>query len=181
MQAEHPDAVVETWCHEQARRGRTPVIRRVWAPRGRRPVAASRPRYEWLSVTAFAHPPSGRSEWWLLPSVSVEVMTLALAAFARDVGAGPGKQVVLVLDQAGWHTSPGLVVPAGLHLVFLPPYTPEVQPAERLWPLLNEGIANREHADLAALEAGLAGRCRQLLAQPETVRGATHYHWWPAQ
>jgi hypothetical protein len=181
VRAAHPDAVVETWCHDQARRGLKPVLRRVWAPRGRRPVAVSAPRYEWLYIYAFAHPPSGRSEWWLLPTVGVEVMNLALAACARDMGLGTAKRIVLVLDRAGWHTSPELVVPEGLHVVHLPPHTPELQPAERLWPLLNEGLANRDHADLAALEERAAGRCRELLAQPELVRAHTRYHWWPDQ
>ena len=102
-----------------------------------------------------------------------------LAAFAADVGAGPTERVVLVLDNAGWHTSPRLTVPEGLHLVFLPPYTPELQPAERLWPLLNAALANRDHADLTALEDAIATRCRQLCAQPAVTQGATQYHWWP--
>src|SRR6266446_7750619 len=44
----------------------------------------------------------------------------------------------LVLDQAGWHSSKELVVPEGIHLLFLPPHSPELQPCERLCPLSNE-------------------------------------------
>jgi transposase len=55
-----------------------------------------------------------------------------LAAFARQVGASPTKQIVLVLDRAGWHTSLRLRVPEHVHLLFLPPYSPELQPAEHL-------------------------------------------------
>jgi hypothetical protein len=46
-------------------------------------------------------------------------------------------------DQAGWHKSCDLVVPEGLHLLFLPSHSPELQPAERWWPLSNEPLANR--------------------------------------
>ena len=106
-------------------------------------------------------------------------MGQVLAAFARDVGVGPTTRIVLVLDNAGWHTSPRLAVPDGLHLAFLPPYTPELQPAERLWPLLNAALANRDHADLPVLEDAVAARRRQLCAQPAVTKGATHYHWWP--
>ena len=77
----------------------------------------------------------GRTSWLLLPTVDVEVFSLALAAFAEEVGAGPNKHIVLVLDRAGWHSSARLSVPEGIHLVFLPPHSPEVQPSERLWPL----------------------------------------------
>jgi hypothetical protein len=65
-----------------------------------------------------------------------------LADFGETVGAGSARRIVLVLDNAGWHGEAGLVVPEGLRLVFLPPYTPELQPADRLWPLVDEPIAN---------------------------------------
>ena len=55
------------------------------------------------------------------------MFTIALAQFAQAVGAGPAKRILLVLDQAGWHTSKELVVPEGIHLLFFPPYSPELQ------------------------------------------------------
>ncbi len=180
VRADHPGAAVEVWCQDEARRGLQPIRRRVWAPRGRRPVAVGTPRYAWTYVYGFAHPASGRTDWWLLPLVDTDAMGQVLAAFAAEAGAGPTKRVVLVVDNAGWHTSPRLALPDGLHLAFLPPYTPELQPAERLWPLLNEALANRDHADLPALEDAVAARCRQLCAQPATIRAHTAYHWWPA-
>ncbi len=178
--AAHPGAAIEVWCQDEARRGLQPIRRRVWAPKGQRPVAVGTPRYAWAYVYGFAHPASGRTDWWLLPVVDVAAMGQVLAAFAADAGAGPTTRVILVLDNAGWHTSPRLAIPEGLHLVFLPPYTPELQPAERLWPLLNAGLANRDHADLAALDDAVATRCRQLTAQPAAIQRATGYHWWPA-
>jgi len=157
-----------------------PIRRRAWAPRGRRPIAVGTPRHAWTYIYGCAHPASGRTAWWLLPMVDTDAMGAVLAAFAADGGAGPTRRIVLVLDNAGWHTSPRLVVPEGIHPAFLPPYTPELSPAERLWPLLNEALANRDHADLPALDEAVAARCRQLATQPGTIRAHAHYHWWPA-
>jgi transposase len=106
-------------------------------------------------------------------------MGLALAAFARAERAGQRKHVVVVVDRAAWHTTPHLPMPRGLHLVSLPAATPELQPAERLWPLLNEGIANRSFPTLGLLERALARRCRQLIEQRALIRNLTCYHWWP--
>ena len=78
-----------------------------------------------------------------MPSVSVEVMNLALTEFARDVNPEGKKQIILLLDRAGFHTGKDLEVPQGIELFYLPPYTPELQPAERLWPLLREAVANK--------------------------------------
>lgn len=142
-------------------------------------MARSTHRYEWSYVYGFAHPASGRSEWLILPTVNTRTMSRALALFAQATGAGPDKRVVLVLDNAGWHTSRALAIPDGLHLVYLPAQTPELQPAEHLWPLLNEAVANRSFADIAALDDRLEQRCRQLLAEPARIQAATRFHWWP--
>ncbi|HET8852468.1 MAG TPA: transposase, partial [Ktedonobacteraceae bacterium] len=103
----------------------------------------------------------------------------ALPLCGIAVGAGPSKRILLVLDRAGWHTSQELVVPEGIHLLFLPPYSPELQPCERLWPLSNEGIANRSFRTLDDLEEAQVQRCVVLQDQPEVIRSLTHFHWWP--
>ncbi len=55
-----------------------------------------------------------------------------LETFAREAKAGVERTIVLVLDNAGWHCEAGPNAPDGVHLIFLPPYTPELQPAETL-------------------------------------------------
>jgi hypothetical protein len=55
---------VETWAQDEARRGLQPVLRRVWAPRGERPIAWVNPRDEWLWVYGFVHPPTGAGALW---------------------------------------------------------------------------------------------------------------------
>lgn len=179
VQAVHPEATVELWAQDEHRLGLLPVVRRVWAPRGQRPTTAVRRRYQWLSAYGFVRPATGATWWCLLPTVSLKAFALAFAEFARDEGIGPTRRVVLAVDRAGWHTSRRLRVPAGIHLAFLPPYSPELQPAERLWPLLNEPVANRTFADLDALEDVLVTRCQTLAADAATVQTHTHCHWWP--
>lgn len=113
---------------------------------------AVRPRYEWLWVYGFVQPATGATEWALPPHGNTEAMGQVLAHFAGAVGAGPDKRVILALDRAGWHTSAALRVPEGLHLEFLPAYCPELQPAERLWPPADEGVAKQCFRALADLE-----------------------------
>lgn len=161
--------------------GLLPVVRRVWAKRGQRPRARVDRHYEWLYVYGFVRPATGQSWWCLLPSVSSEAMSAALAAFARDEGIDATHRVALVLDGAGWHTSGSLVVPDGIDLLRLPPMAPELQPAERLWPLVDEPVANRSFADLDELEAVLVTRCQTLRADPATVKAHTLFHWWPSE
>ena len=99
--------------------------------------------------------------------------------FADHFNIGPKKRVVLAVDQAGWHVSDKLDIPEGIHLFFLPPYSPELQPAERLWPLVNEVFANQVFEDIIELEKLIEQRCRILLCQTDLIRGITFFHWWP--
>lgn len=181
MRTAHPDATVQVWAEDEHRLGLLPVIRRVWAPRGHRPTAHVRRRYAWMYVYAFVRPTTGESWWCLLPTVSTEAMRLALATFADECGIDARHRAVLVLDGAGWHTSGTLDIPEGIDLVRLPPNSPELQPVERVWTLVDEPVANRTFADLDELEAVLVARCRTLRADRRTIRAHTRYHWWPRE
>ena len=147
------------------------------APKGERPIALGHHRFEWLHVAAFVQPTTGEAAWYLCSGLNKPFFQVLLAEFARAVGAGRERHVVLALDNAGWHGPEGLAVPDGITLVFLPPYSPELQPAERLWPLVDEPVVNKHFATLADLEATLAERCKRLGAG--TIRPHTAFHWWP--
>ena len=174
-----PERAVEVWAFDEHRVGLKPVPRRQWVPEGRRPVAKGQHRYEWLYLDASVHPSTGEVVWFVCTTVDTDLLSAVLAAFAETVSAGRDKLVVLVLDNAGWHVSDRLVVPDGVVLEFLPPYTPELQPAERLRPLTNEAIANKSFATLEDLDAALGERCRTLAAMPEIIKARTSYEWWP--
>lgn len=153
--------------------------RRVWAPVGARPVALGHHRFEWLYLTAFVAPASGETVWYLSNGIDKRLFEMMLAGFARETGAGRERIIVLVLDRAGWHTEPGLAVPEGIRLVYLPSYTPELQPAEHLWPLVDEPVANRHFETLDELDAVLAERCRALVQDQNLIAANTTFHWWP--
>lgn len=107
------------------------------------------------------------------------MFSLALESFAKEIGAGNKRRVVLVLDKAGWHTSPELRVPEGIHLEFLPSNSPELQPAERLWPLSDEAVANSYFEGMDDLEEALVERCVALGVRRDLLRSYLRYHWWP--
>jgi transposase len=180
-----PHASVELWAVDEHRIGLKPILRKVWTlptfpgPRPRRPIAPVEHRYDWRYLVGFVHPASGRTVFHLATSVSIALFEVELAAFARQVGAGPHKQIVLVLDRAGWHASAHLRVPEHLHLLFLPAYSPELQPAEHLWPLTDTVLVNRHFASIETLEDAQAERCVALQARPDLIRSTTLFSWWP--
>ena len=99
-------------------------------------------------------------------------MQTALESFAHEyVGEDPLEE--LLWDQAGFLQTGNMDVPEGIEFFALPPYTPELQPAERLWPSLHEAKANRWIRTLDHLEEILTKRIRALIKTPQM----TGYKW----
>jgi len=171
--------VIETFATDEHRIGLKPILRRIWAPKGERPVAVGHHRYEWLYVTAFVSPATGETFWYLSDGIGKPLFAKIIALFAKEAGAGPQRRIVLVLDNAGWHTEQNLTVPDGIRLVYLPSYTPELQPAETLWVHVDEPIVNRHFETIADLSAQVENQCLKLDADRERIRSQTNFHWWP--
>lgn len=172
-------ARVELWTMDEHRVGLKPILRKVWARRGKRPVAVIRPRYKWLWVVAFVCPETGATSWWLVPALSAATFARLLLAFAAECAAGADTRILLVLDGAGWHTGHEVIAPEGIELIPLPPYSPELQPAEHLWALCDEVLINRCFESLPVLESVLSAHLVHLSERFDQIRSLTLFHWWP--
>ena len=136
-------------------------------------------RFEWLYVTAFVSPATGECFWYVSNGVSKPFFEALLHLFAEEASAGRERRIVLVLDNAGWHGEAGLEVPDGIRLVFQPAYTPEVQPAETLWTLVDEPVVNKYIATIEILDTIISARCAALSNEREKVKGQGGFHGWP--
>jgi transposase len=152
------------------------VLRRVWAPEGERPLCEIDERYEWLWLYAATHPQTGRVFWLVLPRLDGSCVQAFLDAFARE-HAPAGKRLLPVWDGAPAHRAQAVQVPERVSLLSVPAYTPELNPSERVWPLVKEGVANRAHESLDELEQKVCSRCQKVSAAEVSAR--TKYHWWP--
>ena len=78
----------------------------------------------------------------MLPRCNTAAMALHLAEISRTVT--PGAHAVLLLDQAGWHLSDKLDIPANITLMPLPPKSPELNPVENIWQFIRDNrLSNR--------------------------------------
>jgi transposase len=142
-------------------------------------VAIGHHRFEWLYVTGFVEPATGRTVWNVSNNISKAYFELVLADFAKSVGAGRRRRIVLQLDNAGWHGPENLVVPDGIRLVFQPAHSPELQPAEHLWAFVDEPLVNSYFETIEDLDTAVGQRCVALTHQQEMIRDSTLFHWWP--
>lgn len=131
---------------DEARFGQQGTLTRMWAKRGSRPTALRQTRYEWLYLYAAVEPATGASVALQAPHVNIGTMSVFLGMLSRELG--PMDHAVLIMDQAGWHKSRRLAVPDNITILLLPPYSPELNPVERLWGYLRgHYLANRVYDD----------------------------------
>src|SRR3954447_13957188 len=105
-----------------------------------------------------------------------EAMNLHLAEIAAEVA--PGKHAVLVVDQAGWHLSAGLVVPDNITLVVLPPKCPELNPAENVWQFMRDNwLSNRVFASYTDLVDHCCEAWNKLIERPWTIMSIGLRDW----
>ena len=72
----------------------------------------------------------------IFSTVDTDVVNLFLKELGDEVPKG--HHAILVLDGAGYHQSKGLQIPSNISLRHLPPYSPELNPIERLWKHIKE-------------------------------------------
>ena len=67
----------------------------------------------------------------------------------------PLDHAVLIMDQAGWHKAKKLLVPDNITILYLPPYSPELNPVERLWAYMRSHyLANHAYREYEPATAG---------------------------
>lgn len=131
---------------DEARYGKKGTTTKVWAEKGSRPSVIKQTRYERAYMYAAVDPLTGESSALLARHVNTQTMNAFLAITSKELVAG--EHVVMVMDRAGWHVSKGLVVPNNITILYLPPYSPELNPVERLWLYIKSHfLSNRVFAD----------------------------------
>jgi transposase len=149
---------------------------RRWGLKGSRPTAVQQTEYEWVYLFGVVNPRTGASSALLAPTVNTAYMNHHLRFISEQAGADI--HVILVLDGAGWHGAKDLEVPSNITLLPLPPYSPKLNPVERLWAYLRSHyLSNRVYKDYNHLLAASGDAWRQLT--PEQLCSICRTEWIP--
>lgn len=124
---QRPDCI---YFMDEGRFGLKSTYTRTWTRRGCTPSVRVIQGYKNFYAYSCVSPESGNHFTLFLPETNSEMMSLFLEEFSKE---HQGEQVLVILDQAGWHMSKDLHIPENIELLYLPPYSPELNPVERLW------------------------------------------------
>ena len=103
-------------------------------------------------------------------------MTLHLEEISYAVA--PGAHAILVMDQAGWHTSGKLDVPANITILTLPPRSPELNPVENIWQFMRDNwLSNRVFSSHDDIVDHCCDAWNKHVAQPWKIISIGHREW----
>lgn len=150
---------VRLWVLDEHRYGLLPVIRRCWALKGVRVHAPYATRYQWGYLhEAMEVAGANAMELLFTPCIDQDVHVLFLQQISQS---DPTAVHVIIQDQAGFHVEaadPRL--PVNVRLLPLPPYSPELNPVEKLGDLVKDQVCNRLYPSLRKLEDHIIGALR---------------------
>jgi transposase len=125
---------IQVWFQDEARFGQQGTLTRQWALKGTRPSAWRQTQYDYLYVLGAACPQTGQTVGLLAPYLNTDTINAFFREFEKETD--PDVHVIMIWDQAGFHTSHEVIVPKNVTLVSLPPYSPQLNPIEKLWQYL---------------------------------------------
>ena len=156
--------------------GQKNKITRRWAKRGTRPSAPKDQRTKWAYIFGAICPAKGKGAGLVMPYADTHAMTLHLAEISAVVD--PGAYAVILVDQAGWHTTPKLHVPKNSTLIKLPPRAKELNPVENVWQFIGDNwLSNRDFGCYKGIVALCCEVWNRLIERPWKIRSIGMRDW----
>ena len=169
-----PGRPVKVGGADECRVGLPTFTRHCWSLRGHRGVVPRQHCYEWEYVDGALEVVEGGSQFQFMPSVNLDFSRGFLEQIAQS---DPTAEHVVIWDQAGFHpTAEDPTRPAHMHLLPLPPYSPELNPVEGLWDQVKDVLCNRLFPTCDEREAALTEALRPFWES--TQRGLSLVFGW---
>jgi transposase len=156
---------------DEMRLGLRGTVRRVWGRRGVKVGQAVQFTYQWRYLFLAVDAPAGRLHWCWLPNLTTAQIAGAVRGLRQQTNL-----TGLVWDRGAGHRT-ATVRAVGIPLVELPPYSPELNPAERVFEELRRMVEGKVYPTLDAKVAAVVAHLAWLEADPDRVRSLTHWSW----
>lgn len=144
--------------------------RRVWAPRGVKVEQEVEYSYQWAYLNLAVNGLTGNLHWaW-----TNDMKSASLAPVLEDWGSEGVSE--MVWDGAKGHHG-GAYNEVAVTRLFQPPYSPELNPAERVFELLRERIEGEVYGSVAAKKKAVEAELESLAADPKQVKRLTGWEW----
>lgn len=160
---------------DEGRFGRISLPHRCWAPSGIRPVCGAQIIREYIYAYSAISPIDGVIDSLIAPHANTEIMAIFLQQVAERFAE---EFIIMFMDKASWHTAGKLKIPENMKLLFLPPYSPQLNPVEHLWKEVREKyFSNEVFNSIDAVEDRLMEALTFMNKTPDTVKSFSGFDW----
>jgi transposase len=171
-----PDKHILLWFQDEARIGQQGTVSRIWAETGSCPRAIRQTNYQWTYLFASICPDTGANHGWRMPYANTWTMNLYLKDFSKHLPKNV--HALIVMDGAGWHNTKALEIPGNVSILLLPPYSPELNPAELIWRQLRQRkLSNRIYATIDDLEVAVDEAWLWISARHKEISSLCLFPW----
>lgn len=162
------DRPVKVWFADESRYGLLPNLRRVWTTKGNRPHKKWKSEYKWSYCYGAIDPIEGKTVFLQTDTVNLDWTEAFLLELKKQ---HPEYEHIVIWDGAGFHPkeSEHDQIPDDIHIVMLPPYSPELNPIEKLWDLIQDHTSNKLWPSIKRLDEVVALHLKDWWEQPERV------------
>lgn len=170
-----PQKPIRVWVEDEVRYGLITVVRRVWGLKGIRVLAPYQAKYQASYLYGALEITQGEAQMLFRLPVCLE----STEVFLRElVATEPEAYHILLWDNAGFHPKPDdESLPEQIRLLPFPPYSPELNPVERLWDIVKDGVSNRVWESLDGLEEAMVTILEPFLLNAERVKQFLGNNW----
>lgn len=159
-------------CMDESRFGLKGIRRRRITLRGVKPIGRYVWRFEYFWLYGAVEPVSGESFYWHYSHLDHECFEHYLRKLSEEYKES---LLVVLLDNSGVHKVEDLEIPENVVLLFQPPYSPELNPIERVWQHLKSQLGWEMFEQVEALQERVGELVRSI--SPEVIKSLTGYPW----
>jgi len=152
---------------DEMRIGLQGQLRRVWCSRGKKVVKKLQFVFEWIYLVVAANPITGKIKWQWIKRLNQAQLKPVIQAWNLDA---------IIWDNASAHTGKDMLSLA-TRFINQPPYSPELNPIERLFEYLRDKIEGKIYPPLKAKQLAVERELKRLAARPQKLRSLIGYDW----
>lgn len=161
---------VNLYFQDESRFGLMTKQKRVLVSKGVKAIGKYQHSYKWLWLWGCFSPINGQSFYWETPLVSNTIFEGFLKDFSDQ---NPRELKIIIIDNAGFHACQNICIPENIRLIRIPPYSPELNPAEKVWQWIKDKVAMKFFENIESLQNKITEIVNQL--NPELIKSITGY------
>lgn len=167
---------IKLFFEDEGRFGRSNNLSRCWSKKGTRARVCKQIVRQYTYAYASICPETGENHSLVISGSDTEIMNYYLADLSKEFRH---YRIILCADNAGWHKSSSLIIPENIVFLYLPPYSPELNPVEHLWDYIREqkGFNNRIMNSMSEIIDTLADALKQIKNEKEIIKSMCNFHW----